>query len=281
MKDLSATSTGDAAALAQDFATNGYVLLRRSVDAASVQRLAQRVTAILEEQDLLRSGADAVETFRATRTQFYSAVQRLEELHALAHDQSLQRVVRVLVGDDAFVHPQKLVRAFLPGVPEFTTPPHQDFPYIQGTLRTITTWLPLLPCRGAGGALRVLVGSQHDGLLPLGPSPTVAGSQVDVADDDPRWATAEFEPGDVLVFQSTTVHSATPNTSGRVRMSVDFRHQPASEPVAVRALKPSGYPGVPDWPELLGDVAWPSERWLAVPAGLRVVNGAAEPREDG
>ena len=281
MQDLSATPGDDAAAIAQDFAENGYVLLRRLVDAEAVERLARRVMAVLEEQDLLRSDTEVVATFRATRTQFYSAVQRLEELHALPHDPSLQRVIRALVGDDAFVHPQKLVRAFLPDVPEFTTPPHQDYPYIQGTHRTVTTWLPLRRCLGSEGALRVLVGSHRDGLLPLGPSSAVAGSQVDVDDDDPRWASADFEPGDVLAFQSATVHSATPNTSGRVRLSVDFRHQPASEPVAKRSLRPSGYPGVPDWPELLAEVSWPYERWLALPRGLTVVDGAADrPADD-
>ena len=184
--------------------------------------------------------------------------------------------MRALVGADAFVHPRKLLRALWPGVPELTTTPHQDFPYIGGTPDTVTSWLPLRACLAGQGALRVLTGSHGQGLVKNVSSPGFAGSRADVDDDDPRWASADFRPGDVLLFGSTTVHGATPNTSERVRLSADYRHQSASEPVAAAELKPSGYPAVADWPELLDDVTWPSERWLSVPAGLDIVDAAPE-----
>lgn len=280
MLELRDTSPRDADALRERFAQDGYLLVRGLADVDCVERLAEAVMVILDDQGLSTGRVDAVERFRATRTSFYTAVQRLEVFHALPHDPELQRVVRILVGEDAFVHPRKLLRALLPFIPEFTTPPHQDYPYIRGTELTVTTWLPLRNCRGSEGALRILVGSHLGGLLPVQPDSAIAGSRVDVDDDDPAWASGDFAPGDVLLFHSGTVHGATPNTSGRVRLSADFRHQSASEPVIDRTLKPSGYPGVADWPELLATESWPCERWIAIPPNIRIVDAAPNLPED-
>ena len=272
MQELRDTAAHDADDLRERFAEDGYLLIRGLVDAECVEQLATEVMAILDDQGLLTGGTDAVVRFRATRTSFYSAVQRLEVFHALAHEPLLRRVARVLVGEDAFVHPRKLLRALLPDIPEFTTPPHQDYPYIRGTESTVTTWLPLRNCRGSEGALRVLVGSHLGEILPVKPSSAIAGARVEVDEDDPAWASTDFAPGDVLVFHSRTVHGATPNTSGRARLSADYRHQSASEPVTAGSLMPTGYPGVPDWPELLAGESWPYLRWLALPPGLEVVD---------
>jgi hypothetical protein len=277
MLELRASSAdNDASLLRERLDADGYLLIRGLVDVQLVEQLGAATLAILRDQDLLDRGDDAIAKFRATRTTYYSAVQRVEAFHALAHDEGLRRVVRALLGDDAFVHPRKLLRALWPGVPELTTMPHQDLQYIRGTPNTVTSWLPLRACLAGKGALRVLTGSHGQGLVKNVPSPGFAGSRADVDDDDPRWASADFRPGDVLLFGSTTVHGATPNTSGRVRLSADYRHQSASEPIAAAELKPAGYPGVPDWPELLDDVIWPYDRWLSVPPDLEIVDAAPD-----
>jgi ectoine hydroxylase-related dioxygenase (phytanoyl-CoA dioxygenase family) len=56
---------------------------------------------------------------------------------------------------------------------------------------------------------------------------------VDVA-DDAAFAAAPLAAGDAILFNCLTVHRALPNvTPDRVRISVDFRYQPASEPIHV------------------------------------------------
>jgi ectoine hydroxylase-related dioxygenase (phytanoyl-CoA dioxygenase family) len=49
-----------------------------------------------------------------------------------------------------------------------------------------------------------------------------------------RWLTAEFEPGDLLIFTMRTVHASLDNQSNRIRISTDTRYQLASDPIDER-----------------------------------------------
>jgi ectoine hydroxylase-related dioxygenase (phytanoyl-CoA dioxygenase family) len=51
--------------------------------------------------------------------------------------------------------------------------------------------------------------------------------------DDATWAASDLEAGDVVLFSALTVHCALDNTTAdRLRVSVDYRYRPRSEPVA-------------------------------------------------
>ena len=45
-----------------------------------------------------------------------------------------------------------------------------------------------------------------------------------------RWLTAEYEPGDLLVFCMNMIHASSDNRTNRLRISTDTRYQLASEP---------------------------------------------------
>ena len=44
-----------------------------------------------------------------------------------------------------------------------------------------------------------------------------------------QWRTADFAPGDVLIFSMHTLHMSTTNTTQRARISADVRWLPAGE----------------------------------------------------
>ena len=58
-----------------------------------------------------------------------------------------------------------------------------------------------------------------------------------------RWLTAEYEPGDVLVFSMFTLHASPDNRSERVRISADTRYQLAAAAIDARwvGAEPPGH----------------------------------------
>ena len=84
------------------------------------------------------------------------------------------------------------------------------------------------------GGLAVAPGSHRLGLLrSAGAAPssgagmTAAGYGLDPA--TLSWVSADFGPGSTVVFHCRTAHRGLPNHSDRIRLSCDYRYQPAGD----------------------------------------------------
>jgi hypothetical protein len=137
---------------------------------------------------------------------------------------------------------------------------HQDYRVI-GQQDMFTMWLPLEEVARAHGPLAVLPGSsRREWSVPRRVSAT-----------DADWCTADFHPGDAIIFHCLTWHAALPNTTERIRLSIDVRWQLAQDPVPRRLIYgPERRGGRRDgelfW-RVFGNRPW----WRPVPDGLTVV----------
>jgi ectoine hydroxylase-related dioxygenase (phytanoyl-CoA dioxygenase family) len=119
------------------------------------------------------------------------------------------------------------------------TPPHQDFPLIQGTTNTWTAWIPIGDCPLVHGGLTVLRGSHKLGNVPIQHTRGAGGIAVQLCPGETAWAQGDYEAGDVLTFSSLTVHKAIKcKIREMIRLSLDVRYQPVDQPVEEASLKP-------------------------------------------
>lgn len=195
----------------------------------------------------------------------YAGIQRLQAFHELAHHERLTGLLAGVLDEPLLVHPRKIARTSLPRDDEYT-PPHQDYRLIQGSVDTLTCWVPLGDCPVALGGLRVLEGSHAGGLREVVPGRGPGGLRVDVDDADPGWRTTDYRAGDVLVFTSLTVHGALRNDRDHLRFSADFRYQSLREPVASESLEPHYAPRIAGWDALTA--GWTSRTAVEVPEGV-------------
>jgi ectoine hydroxylase-related dioxygenase (phytanoyl-CoA dioxygenase family) len=151
---------------------------------------------------------------------------------AVGDHADLLRVLEVVMGGPVHTRRGDICRLALPRALHLTTLPHQDHWYTGGSTSLWTVWIPLFDTPLELGPLAVLPGSHTRGLLPH--AGEGAGRQgVDVG-DDAQFAAVPLAAGDAILFNCLTVHRALPNvTSDRVRLSVDYRYQLASEPIHV------------------------------------------------
>ena len=172
----------------------------------------------------------------------YDDVQKLESVHALPHHPRLIALYQALFNDEVLVHARHIIRMISPHPAVFPTPPHQDFPLIQGTQNTWTCWFPIGDCSREMGSLKVLRGSHKLGYLPLKPAKGAGAIAVQTCPWEEReddWIEGDFARGDVLTFAAFTVHKALPSQfRDRIRLSFDVRYQPLSEPVEEKSLLP-------------------------------------------
>ncbi len=259
----------------QRLAEEGFLFFRGLLPASTVGEVRAAVIGAIEKEGWIAAGTDPEDrrpgpvVVREADERWFPGYQRMQSLecfHSLAHEDRLVSLCRDLLDGPVLVHPRKIGRVTFPGS-EYPTPPHQDFPFIQGTPDVLTIWLPLAECGPRDGALRVLRRSTRVGLRTREPKPGVGGVGVPVAPGEAHdWASADYRPGDALVFHSFTVHWAPPNHGERLRLSCDYRYQRVEDPVVEGSLRPHYWPTIPDW-EVLTE-GWSTTRW---------VEGQAEP----
>ena len=186
--------------------------------------------------------------------QVYGLMYALPAFHALQHHPKLVGLFERMVGETVMPHPRAIGRTIFPQREAFTTPPHQDFIPIQGTPDTYTAWIPLSDIPPESGGLQIASGSHRRGVYEFRPAMGAGGMAV----TDPlegAWVNSPFKQTDVLIFHSMAVHKGLPNRSELLRMSMDYRYQKVSEPIAPGSLEPHSQPN--SWEEIYAD--WPSD----------------------
>lgn len=188
---------------------------------------------------------------------FYRGVLRLRSFHALAAEPALLGMYGKVFEEEAILHSRNICRVLFPSTSEFTTPPHQDHLYIGGTTNTWTCWMPLGDCPSELGGLAVIPGSHRWGFMKSQPGKGAGGQRV-LVPEDAVWHSSPFQCGDILTFHSLTVHQGKDNqTEDRLRLSVDYRYQPVSEPIRRDSMEPHmGGFGL-TWDDIYKD--WPAQ----------------------
>jgi len=244
--------------LGQQFARDGYVLLRSVLDREQVLAARREVFGRLQAVDEIDSPAeDGIATGRSQRDQiessrgdFWQSVSEGTALRRVTHGSRLQEIVAAVLAQDARPHDLMYLRPTPVGR---STSLHCDYPFFAGySPRIVTVWLPLGDIAVSDGPLTVVEGSHRfeDVIQPMldrdyrvdHSDATIQTAAYDhkptqdvvsmLRDRQTRLLTTEFQSGDVIVFSGTLMHGSLDNHSpvNRVRLSVDVRYQPAADP---------------------------------------------------
>lgn len=264
----------DSAHLRAEMDAHGYLMIRGLLSLKDLNPLLGDITDVLHHAGWLRSESDRIantgaacfeddSAFKAVYDQIFS----LPSFHALPHHPVLQQVMKMLVGPYLLIHPKSTGRLIFPNFERAITPAHQDHTAVAGDERTITAWLPLHDCPLEQGPLRVLDGSHKFGLQPtVGQTGCISPGTERGGD----WVGGEIYAGDLLLFDSLTVHEAAPNISNRMRISLDCRFQSYQRAINPAALVFAGS-GRRSWESTYAN--WPSEElkyyWARLPLQLK------------
>ena len=169
----------------------------------------------------------------------YPRMQSLYEFHNFFHQDDIQQLMQILVGEQVFVYPMKMARIATPKKIGYETPPHQDAHSHQAGPTMAGIWVALHDVQEGMGRLKLLPGSHRGGVRQVFQAEGVGGVQCEIFPDENVWHVSDVEQGDVIIFHSCCVHKAEPNTSAdKVRISIDTRFCDYGAPVFVTNLEP-------------------------------------------
>jgi hypothetical protein len=239
----------DHGSLRERFNEDGFIYLKGVVDRDLLLDLRAQITSVCDAHGWFAPGTDPLDAIPNVEPcvegderyfEVYDDVQRLEAFHAIPHDPTVISLLTPLLGVSAFPHPLGIARLMFPNNEDWFTPPHQDHPNNQGTQDLYACWIPLGDCPVDLGSLSLLRGSHQLGIAPLEYSlgPGNRRAALDERFQQLDWVGGDFELGDAVIFHSLTMHQSLPNTTDRMRLSVDYRFQREGEALTEGCLEP-------------------------------------------
>jgi len=216
---------------------HGYAFLPDLLPRERVMALREEVLTHAADGGWLAAGTEPAQALAGTEvprireTDVFRRVLCAQRFHELGGDPAITAQVASILDAPAFCLPRKILRAAWPRAANGPTAPHQDLPQVGGSPDMITAWIPLGDYVAGDGRLMILAGSHRAGLLRAS-----RPWEIDTDELDLPWHGSDFRAGDVLLFHALSVHAAEPNTSTRLRVSMDTRFQPIDDPVAPESL---------------------------------------------
>lgn len=243
----------------QAFREHGYVIVRGALTPADLAPVIAEFQDVIDRTaralhaagsiDATHAGAD-FETRLGLLTErtdgvfraLFSGASRGPALFELLRHEKILALTASLLGDELMCHPAYRVRPKLPDLPltrRLTVVPwHQDSAYLTpdcDAAELVTVWTALTVSTVENGCVEVIPDAHRGGILP---HRNVRGrAYLDIVPEalpaTPPVAVVA-QPGDVLLMTHLTPHRSLPNTTARIRWSVDARYH--------RAEQSSGYP---------------------------------------
>ena len=248
----------DPAALQRALQQDGYVFLRSALDADEVLSARAEVFGRLAAVgEIAPPAIDGIATGESRRREtagdldaFWKSVSEGPALRRVSHGARLRDVMQAVLGAPARPHDMIYLR---PAAVGRCTRLHYDYPFFAGRSNAIhTAWIPLGDAPVSDGPLVVIEGSRafSDLLEPIQNIDYTADRSNDtvqsaayerqntehpitlVGERGARFLTTDFRLGDLMIFSGFLMHGSLDNQSprGRVRLSVDVRYQPSSDP---------------------------------------------------
>jgi hypothetical protein len=180
---------------------------------------------------------------------FWKRLTESSSIRAVSHSRHIGRWVEALLGGPCIPHDYAYLRARANGR---GTRLHCDKTFFSRGATVLTTWIPLGTVIPSEGALYLLKDSsdsagadrQADALA----SGEIASDPIGFArSKNIKFLTADFRPGDLVIFDMGLSHGSFDNISpnSRIRLSLDVRHQLRTAPRDPRffGADPSGIGG--------------------------------------
>lgn len=223
----------------------GYTVLREALKPEELMPLRALITTLIGEhaQNLHRAGkisslyeTESFERRLAVISEEVKFGSRLMDLTQKLKSPELFNIIRhptildsvsSLLGPEVAWTGSFVTRPNLPGNASANFPWHQDSQYYGGPtqhLHVVSVWIPLVDVDENNGCLYVMPGSHTWGLLN---GKRGADNLMITFEDVEKRAKPTALPmsqGDILFFSNLLFHSSKPNTTDKVRWSVDLRY---------------------------------------------------------
>lgn len=257
---------GNPKALKHFMSEHGYLYLKGAIEQKMIEKVRQDIHLTCVNHGIIKNTSDksfitpeTLEIFEKDTPAwkaFYKDILCLHSFNSIPTDNTLYKTMTTFFGESVFHHSRVNAR-FFANIPfHFVSPPHMDFTWVGGTTNVWTCWIPIVEVVPLLGGLQLIDKSHKEGFS----SKWRNDADGLIVPESSKWSTSSrFEIGDAVFFHSKTVHSGGGNfLKDRLRISIECRFQPVSEPVRQDTMEPHWKDlGLVTWEEIYAK--WPAD----------------------
>jgi hypothetical protein len=250
--------------LRRSYLRDGYVIARRLIAPASLDRVLDDIKRVFEQQVVRQAAVLPSEPefdsfsrvlvglFKADQPAYLAAAKLAQytvSLHRLSLCDEILTTLKALGLEFPTVSTRQVLHIMADALRieggYHKTPPHQDWRSVQGSLDGAIVWMPFSDVGADNYPLEVIPESHRRGLLPSEEDPF--GHRIaEGALDESRFVPLEVAKGDVVFLSAFTVHRTGVKGGRNVRVSGSFRFNNAAEPTFIERNYPNPYIYRPD-----------------------------------
>ena len=256
----------DSGTVIQQFDTDGYVVLKhffppslvsgmkqgasRIVDKLARRRLqTDRTSEAFENEPLESRFIKIYEENQNTAPTEFSNELHTDDFFDVLFYPPLLNLAEAVLGHEIRIAPGYFLRPKAFPDDRFRSMWHQDAAYLFlgnrcfkrtdfDRIRTMNVWTPIVPVNRHNGCMQFIPGTHRNGMADHIPQPPHNYLQIDHKVLDPVLQSGPvvdvaLDPGDAVLFNTLLFHQGQDNRSGKVRWSIDFRYQDASQPTLI------------------------------------------------
>lgn len=222
------------------FEEHGYYIFRGVIPATLIEESLQEIeTALHSHWGLYYPDEDYPGRDKATinlfnRNRYYRRVlyEWLNKRMLTPYNYPMSQEVKTIchwIGLETPMFQMSANRFHLPGEDNFKTGVHQDIG-IMSTESSVTFWLPLVPSLRVNGSIKLWDKSHHeDVVVPEGIDYRGHSWISNETLEKYTEVWEEYQPGDLLMFHTKTIHTSTSNKSDNCRWATIFRFDNAED----------------------------------------------------
>ncbi len=152
----------------------------------------------------------------------YDQLRYLPRLVGLVNNPEILEIVKKCGIKFPSLSTRPILRVDMPNGTKHDFPAHQDYSYNQGSLNSITIWIPLQGVNEKMGALQIIPKSHMDESVP-------SKDGLIINPNLEKFVTVPTKLGQVLVFSQFLHHKSGKNNSEKIRFSIQLRYNDLSD----------------------------------------------------
>lgn len=204
---------------------NGYILVKNLIQKQVIDNIYEEIMNVFEHKDIFDMYKNDFEKYKASA----NISQYLLSLTQLSCCEEIKKVLIELGLKLLSINTRPLIsfssKFLAKNDMYWKVPSHQDWPSMQGSINSLTLWTSLVDLEPDLGYIEVIPGSHLLGALETDDYQTLKDS--DFMND--KFIPIEMNKGDVLIFNTFTIHKSGLNKTNKIRLSTHFRYDDINE----------------------------------------------------